>query len=43
MYEATVTIQITPPTSEAVLIHNPGGVYITQLSASRIFAASRSN
>lgn len=43
MYEATVTIQITPPTSEAVLIHNPGGVYITQLLASRIFAASRSN
>ena len=38
MYEATVSIQINPPTSEAVLIHNPGGVYITQLSASRIFA-----
>ena len=43
MYEATVTIQITPPASEAVLIHNPGGVYITQLSASRILAAQRSN
>ena len=39
MYEATVTIQIKPPTSEAVLLHNPGGVYITELSASRIFAA----
>lgn len=36
-YEATVSIQINPPTSEAVLLHNPGGVYITSLTASRIF------
>lgn len=36
-YEATVTIQITPPASEAVLLHNPGGVYITHLSSSRVF------
>lgn len=35
-YEATATIQIEPPTTEAVLIHNPGGVYITEISASKI-------
>ena len=36
-FEATVTIRIVPPTSEAVLLHNPGGVYITHLSASKVF------
>ncbi|ATD82350.1 MULTISPECIES: type IV secretion system protein [Desulfovibrio] len=36
-YEATVGVQINPPTSEAVLLHNPGGVYVTSLSASRVF------
>lgn len=41
-YEATVTIQITPPTSEAVLLHNPGGVYIVGLSTSRVFGAAPS-
>lgn len=35
-YEATVTILIKPPTSEAVMLQNPGGVYITNLSASRV-------
>ena len=39
MYEALVRIQINPPTSEAILLHNPGGVYITELAASRIFTA----
>lgn len=38
-YEATVSVQINPPTSEAVLLRNPGGVYITSLSASRVFKA----
>lgn len=37
MYEASVTIQIHPATSESVLLHNPGGVYITELSTSKIF------
>lgn len=36
-YEATVSIQVSPPTSEAVLLRNPGGMYITGLSASRVF------
>lgn len=35
-YEATVTIQIEPPENEAVLIHNPGGIYITSLSATKV-------
>ena len=35
-YEATATIQIEPPTTEAVLIKNPGGVYITEISASKV-------
>lgn len=39
-YEATVGVQINPPASEAVLLHNPGGVYITSLSASRVFRSS---
>ena len=30
-YEATVTIQINPPTVDAVLLRNPGGVYINSL------------
>lgn len=36
-YEATATILIKPPTSEAVMLQNPGGVYITSLAASRVF------
>lgn len=40
-YEATVSIMINPPTSEAALLRNPGGVYITSLSASRVLSASR--
>lgn len=39
-YEATVSVQLNPPTSEAVLLRNPGGVYITSLSASRVFKSA---
>lgn len=35
-FEATVVIQIEPPTTEAVLVHNPGGIYITSLSATKV-------
>ena len=38
-YEATVTIQINPPTADAVLLRNPGGVYITALSAGKVDSA----
>lgn len=36
-YEATASIMIKTPGSEAVMLQNPGGVYITSLSASRVF------
>ncbi len=36
-YEATVTIKIEHPTDEAKIIANPGGIYITGISASKIF------
>lgn len=39
-YEATVTIQINPPTADAVLLRNPGGVYITALSAGKVVGAN---
>lgn len=35
-YEATITIQTSTPKSEAVLIHNPGGIYITNIAVSKI-------
>jgi type IV secretion system protein VirB5 len=39
VYEATVTVQINPPTTDAVLLRNPGGVYITALSAGKVVGA----
>lgn len=39
-YEATATIQIHPPTADAVLLRNPGGVYITALSAGKVVGAN---
>ena len=39
-YEATATIQINPPTADAVLLRNPGGVYITALSAGKVVGAN---
>lgn len=38
-YEATVTVQINPPTSDAVIVKNPGGVYITSLAVARLYVA----
>ncbi len=35
-YEATVSIQLNPPTTDAVLIKNPGGVYITSLHMAKV-------
>ena len=39
VYEATVTVQINPPVIDAVLLRNPGGVYITALSAGKVVGA----
>ena len=39
-FEATVTIQLSPPTTDAVLLRNPGGIYITAISAGKVVGAS---
>ena len=39
-YEATATVQINPPTTEAVTLRNPGGVYITSLSAGKVIGVN---
>lgn len=36
-FEATVTVQISPPSNEQTLIYNPAGVYITAISTSKLF------
>jgi len=40
VYEATATIQINPPAADAVLLRNPGGIYITALSAGKVVGAN---
>ncbi len=40
-FEATVTVQISPPNNEQALIINPVGVYITALSTSKIFRSKQ--
>ena len=40
VYEATATVQISPPARDAVLLRNPGGVYITALSAGKVVGAN---
>ena len=39
-YEATVTIQIQPPTQEAVILRNPGGIYLTAISAGKVIGSA---
>jgi len=39
-FEATLTVRIEPPTSEAQIIRNPGGVYVTAIAYSRVLADS---
>lgn len=34
-YEAIVTVAINTPTEEALILRNPGGIYITELSANK--------
>ena len=38
-YEATVTVQLSPPATDAAILRNPGGVYITALSAGKVVGA----
>ncbi|MDR1397153.1 MAG: type IV secretion system protein [Desulfarculales bacterium] len=35
-YEATLAIQIQPPTTDEQILKNPGGIYVTELSFSTI-------
>ena len=35
-YEATLTVQIVPPETEEVLLNNPAGLYITNITATRL-------
>ena len=42
-YEAICTVQITPPDSDAILMYNPGGIYITSLSATKTIGPASKN
>ena len=35
-FEAICTVEIIPPTTEEVIVKNPGGVYVTSISAAKI-------
>lgn len=35
-YEATLTVQIVPPKTEEILLNNPAGLYITNITATRL-------
>ncbi len=39
-YEATMTVTIQPPRTDAEILRNPGGVYITELSFGTILSKS---
>lgn len=39
-YEATMKITVTPPSTDAQIIKNPGGIYITELSYSTVLNQS---
>lgn len=39
-FEATVTVQINPPISDAIIVKNPGGVYITNLAVARLYGVA---
>ncbi|MDL2209721.1 type IV secretion system protein [Desulfovibrio sp. OttesenSCG-928-I05] len=39
-FEATVTIQIQPPTQDVVILRNPGGIYLTAISAGKVIGST---
>lgn len=41
MFQATLAIQLEPPTSDAAVLRNPGGVYVTSMSSSTIMEPKR--
>ena len=40
-YEATMTVSIQPPKTDAEILRNPGGVYITELSFGTVLAKNQ--
>lgn len=36
-YEATITLQFSNPTSEQMILHNPTGIFITSINATKLF------
>ncbi|MDL2260604.1 hypothetical protein LJB99_07050 [Deltaproteobacteria bacterium OttesenSCG-928-K17] len=39
-YEATMTVVIRPPRTDAEILRNPGGVYITELSFGTVLSSN---
>jgi type IV secretion system protein VirB5 len=39
-YEATMRVSIIPPTTDSQIIFNPGGVWVTELSYSKVLASA---
>lgn len=39
-FQATLTIQLQPPTSDSQILRNPGGVYVTGMSSSTVMEPS---
>lgn len=42
-YQATLTIQLQPPTTDAQVLRNPGGVYVTAMSSSTVMEPTSPN
>lgn len=42
-YEATMKIQIVPPDTDDKIIVNPGGIWVTEISYSKVLGAGQSN
>ncbi|MDR3631438.1 MAG: VirB8/TrbF family protein [Desulfocapsaceae bacterium] len=40
-YEAICTVQITPPESDAILMYNPGGIYIKSISTTKTLGVTK--
>ena len=39
-YEATLSVQISQPTQESVIVKNPGGIYVTAIATSKVLEAT---
>ena len=41
-YEARLSVLISPPTQEAVIVKNPGGIYVTSIATSKVLGVTTS-